>query len=101
LLSGAFPADEADAAYATVEAVQKDLGEINDSVTLLAALRDRMRKSEDPQVFDRIRAILAAEEADLEQSRTKFLTEWPERGDTLRQLLDRLVVQEPVLVGAS
>ncbi len=95
LVAGAFPPDAAEDAYRSVDALQRDLGDINDRTTGLLVLRDRLRSTEDPDTFDILRGYYVREKAQLDRARADFLHAWKsERSETLRGRLEPFLVVE-------
>lgn len=96
LLAAALPPGPTDVAYQAVCDLQQDLGVINDRVTGLDMLRDLLRSTDDPVVFDHIRSILNREKALLTQARSAFVGQWKDgREWAVRDSLDQLTGTGP------
>jgi CHAD domain-containing protein len=96
LFAGAFPISQAEEAYRSIDAVQRELGEINDRSTGLDWLRDQLRETDDPDTFDQIRGYFLRQKEEWDRSRSAFLQSWTAgRGAVLRDRFDRLLDGEP------
>jgi CHAD domain-containing protein len=100
LLSGALSGPDADAVYRSVEAIQTDLGAVNDTSTRLAFLRDCLRRENDPATYDHLHGLVVADEEKLDEECKQFLFDWSHsRGDRFRQELDRVLRPVSVVPG--
>jgi CHAD domain-containing protein len=90
VLAGAFPADFRGTLYPEVEALQTQLGEINDRVTALARLRDRLRDTGARRAAC-LRELLDRERGRLDGAMRHFRAWWAGRRQRLRRGFDELL----------
>jgi CHAD domain-containing protein len=72
LLAAAFPLRFREKLYPIIETLQDKLGEINDLVAAQMRLQQRIRMADDVAQADRLKRLLAQENARLERSRRAF-----------------------------
>jgi CHAD domain-containing protein len=101
LLAGAFPHDFVERLYLVVEALQQQLGEINDHASAQARLRQRIYAADDPSEADYLRTLLEEEGANVNRSRRTFVQWWtPQRKNDLQARFSELLAGRPERVTA-
>lgn len=92
IFSGAFGPQLRNDIYPRIEALQEQLGEINDHVTAQQHLRDWLEQTDESAHLEALEQMIAQEQDALRDSRRKFLDSWTsERSGDLRRRFAELL----------
>jgi CHAD domain-containing protein len=93
LVRGAFPLELREKLYPVIETLQDRLGEINDHVTAMARLRQRLQNVQDDGQKQHLLQLLVEERTSFARSRQAFFQWWARQQANLRAGFQQLLTE--------